>query len=186
MNPSPKPYTWIARLIFWFQKKRYGQTLASAQAWSFNTHCLLGVSWLFTILNRSRSPLPEKIRCLVILRVSQLKACEFCIDLNSHRGLKQGLPQATIRALTHWQNSSVFNDQERLILGFVDQVTEAKGPIPETLMTQMQTNFSPSFIAELTGLIAFQSMSTTFNNGMRVQAQGFCSLYDNSHDSDQP
>ena len=72
---------WYIRLIFWLQRKHYGEVLNSARVWAKSPKIFLGVAFLFGALDRKKSPIPPMIRSLIIVRVSQLNGCPFCIDL---------------------------------------------------------------------------------------------------------
>jgi alkylhydroperoxidase family enzyme len=44
------------------------------------------------------------------------------------------------------------------------------------LMNRLKEHFDEDAIVELTGLIAFQNLSSKFNNALDVPAQGFCKI----------
>ena len=44
------------------------------------------------------------------------------------------------------------------------------------LMTQVKQHFDNDTLIELTGLIAFQNMSSKFNSALDVPAEGFCRI----------
>ena len=46
----------------------------------------------------------------------------------------------------------------------------------DDLMERLKCFFDEDGIVELTGLIAFQNMSSKFNSALDVPSQGFCSL----------
>ncbi len=48
--------------------------------------------------------------------------------------------------------------------------------VTDELMTRLQHHFDDDAIVELTGLIAFQNLSSKFNSALDVPPQGFCKL----------
>ena len=44
------------------------------------------------------------------------------------------------------------------------------------MVERLQAHFDDDGIVELTGLIAFQNMSSKFNSALRVPSQGFCRI----------
>ena len=70
------------------------------------------------------------------------------------------------------KESSRLNDRERAALGYAEAMVradDAKG-----ILADLRCYFDDNAIIELTGLIAFQNMSSKFNNAFGVPPQGFC------------
>jgi len=48
--------------------------------------------------------------------------------------------------------------------------------VTDELMMRLKAFFDDDGVVELTGLIAFQNLSSKFNSALDVPAQGFCKL----------
>lgn len=116
-------YPWYVRIIFWLQRRHYGEVLNSALVWAKSPKVFLALSHLYGALNRKKSPISPEMRSLIIVRVSQLNGCEFCVDLNSFVLLKRGISLEKIKALNNWKNSMLFNDCEKTTLEYTESVT---------------------------------------------------------------
>ena len=81
-----------------------------------------------------------------------------------------------IQALSEWRRNPIFNDEERLMLEYVEAVTDSKGEIDAHIKAQMSGAYTEKDLVEITALIAFQNMSTKFNNAFGIEPQGFCFL----------
>jgi len=171
---------WYLRPLFWLQKRRYGAALDSALVWARVPVLFTGVALLYGALDRKRSPLDPALRSLVTVRVSQVNGCAFCIDINSATLVRLGVPAAKIEALSQWRESSLFSETERLALEFAEAVTRTDGRVDDGLMGRLKGAFSDDQIVELTGLIAFQNMSSKFNSALAIPPQGFCRTFHNS------
>ena len=169
-------YPWYARLILWGQRRKYGAPLASALLWARSPRLFLGVSVLYRALERRASPLEPALRSLVIVRVSQLNACRFCVDLNAATLLARGVSEDKIAALEHWRESGQFGERERVALEYAEAVTQTPGTADDDLVSRAAALFGEDAVIELTGLIAFQNMSSKFNAALGVPAQGFCRI----------
>lgn len=167
-------FPWYIRIFFWFQRRKYGEVLNSSQVWARSPRTFLALSTLFGTLDRKNSPIPAHHRSLIIVRVSQLNGCDFCIDLNTSILLQRGVSIDKTQQIQDWSNSPLFNDSERLILGYTEAVTLSKGPINKDLQEQMTKHYSPKELVEITAIIVFQNMSTKFNNAYGIEPQGFC------------
>jgi len=177
INPRPpESHPWYLRPFFWSQKRKYGKVLESALMWARTPKVFLGVAFLYGILDRKRSPVDPVIRSLVTVRVSQINACPFCVDLNSATLMKRGVPPEKVENMEHWRDSSLFNDEERLVLEYAEAMTRSDREVDDGLMTRLRNHFKDDTVVELTGLIAFQNMSSKFNSALAVPPQGFCRL----------
>jgi AhpD family alkylhydroperoxidase len=171
-----KGYPWYVQILFWLQKRKYGAVLKSATVWAKAPRVFLALSWLYGVLDRKRSPLSPSLRSLVIVRISQINGCSFCIDLNTAVLLARGVSIEKALALQRWRTSELFTDLEKATLEYAEAVTTSREKINPELWLTMREFFNETALVELTALIAFQNMSTTFNNAFGIEPQGFCSL----------
>lgn len=169
-------YPWFIRLFFWKQKRTYGEVLVPGLLWGRSPWVFTTVALLYGALNRRRSPLAPPLRSLVTVRVSQINHCAFCIDINSDTLLKRGVPLEKVEALAEWKTSSLFADDERLALEYAEAMTITEPGVSNELRERVKRQWSDDVIVELTGLIAFQNLSSKFNAALDVPAQGFCAV----------
>ncbi len=81
-----------------------------------------------------------------------------------------------VLALEHWRENDIFNKQEKTVLKYTEAVTLSGAQVTEELMEELRVYYDEDGIVELTALIAFQNLSTNFNNALDVPAQGFCDI----------
>ncbi len=81
-----------------------------------------------------------------------------------------------VEALERWQESELFDNKERVVLGYVEAVTYTDRRVDDDLSQRLHEYFNEDEIVELTGLIAFQNLSSKFNSALDLPAQGFCRL----------
>lgn len=169
-----KDYPWYLRPFFSAQRKKYGSILNSSLLWARSPKLFLGLSFLYGALDRQTSPISPALRSLIIIRVSQLNGCEFCIDLNSSILLERGVPFSKIEELGDWRISTLFNDEEKIVLEYTEAITITEKRVNDDLFNHLKRFFSDDQIIELTATIAFQNMSAKFNTALDVPSQGFC------------
>ncbi len=133
------------------------------QAMAMNENVLsafVGFEKIYPYGNLERNLL-EKI----ILRVSQLRECQFCTQ--SHIAIMNGLG---IKA----DGSSIpaVNERERAALAYAEHVVRDSNRIPDEVFARLREAFSESEIVELTFHIGFISMLNLFNNALQVRYQG--------------
>jgi AhpD family alkylhydroperoxidase len=169
-------YRWYLRPFFWNQQRKYGRVLESALLWARSPRLFVALALLYGALERRASPLEPALRSLLTVRVSQLNACRFCIDLNSALlDQRAGSPRRRA-ALPHWRNSGEFSERERAALAYAEAVTRGEFPVNRQLLERLREFFDDDALIELTALIAFQNLSSRFNSALDVPAQGFSEL----------
>ncbi len=179
MHVKTKPvsaYPWYIRLFFFKQKKTYGKVLEPGMLWARNPKVFMGVALLYGALNSKSSPLTPSLRSLVTVRVSQINHCEFCIDINATTLMKRGVSEEKIEELSHWQQSDKFDEIERVALEYTEAMTYSDQEVTSKQIEQLKKHFDDDTLVELTGMIAFQNMSSKFNSALEVPSQGFCKI----------
>lgn len=171
---SPGQYPWYLRPFFWNQRRKYGQVLGPALVWARVPRLFLAVAALQGALDRRRSPLGAVLRSLVTVRVSQINHCGFCMDLNSAVLAKRAGAMDKVAALEGWRSSSLFDARERAVLDYAEAVTRPDQRVTDAQIAELRRHFDDNAIVELTGLIAFQNLSSKFNAALDVPSQGFC------------
>lgn len=167
---------WYLRPFFWNQRRKYGAVLDAARLWARSPRLFLGVAFLYGMIERRSSPLSPALRALVTVQVSQINWCAFCVDLNSARLLERGASPEKVAALDNWRDSKLFDEAERAALDYAEAMTRSDRQVEDALVARLRRHFDDDAIVELTGLIAFQNLSSKFNSALDVPAQGFCRL----------
>jgi len=179
MRISAKPlarYPWYLRPFFWKQRRKYGEVLDSALLWARAPRLFVGVATLYGMIDRRSSPIEPALRSLLTVRVSQINHCPFCVDLNSATLMKRGVSSDKIEALDQWRHSKLFSAREQAALDYAEAMTYSDRGVDGALMANLKHHFDDDAIVELTGLIAFQNLSSKFNSALDVAPQGFCRM----------
>lgn len=174
-SPSHR-FPWYVRIFFWNQKRRYGAVLEPARLWGRTPKVFAALALLYGALDRRSSPLEPVLRSLITVRVSQINWCAFCVDLNSATVLKRGVDRAKLDELAHFESSRLFSEREKAALAYAEAVTWSDRQPGAEHFTRLRKHFDDDAIIELTGLIAFQNLSSKFNAALQVEAQGFCHM----------
>ncbi len=175
-DKSLASYPWYLRPFFWRQKRKYGEVLIPGLLWGRVPKLFMAVACLYGVLDRRGSPLELVLRSLVTVRVSQLNECRFCVDINSATLTKRSGSDAKIDALDGWRDSGLFDASEKAALDYAEAMTDSTRRVTDEMFLRLREFFDEDAIVELTGLIAFQNLSSKFNSALDVPAQGFCRL----------
>ncbi len=101
--------------------------------------------------------LPPKLRELAILRVARLSGSEYEWQQHVALALEVGAKQEQIDAISDWQNSSQFNDEERAVLQYTDEVA-GKVSVSDQTFQALKKFLSDQTIVELTVTIGYYGM----------------------------
>lgn len=167
-------YPWWVRLFFWKQKRTYGRVLDPALLWARSPKVFAAVALLYGALNRQSSPISPALRSLVTVRISQINQCAFCVDINSATLAERGVAIEKIEQLNRWRNNPAFSADEHLALNYAEAMTIPALGVTNELREELRARWDEDAIVELTGLIAFQNLSSKFNAALDVPPQGFC------------
>ena len=169
-------YPWFLRPFFWNQKRKYGAVLQPGLLWGRVPQLFAAVAVLYGVLDRASSPLSPVLRSLVTVRVSQINWCHFCVDINSATLAQRAGSTEKVAQLAQWRDSALFDECEKVVLEYTDAVTYPDQHVSPELVARLKKFFDDDGVVELTGLIAFQNLSSKFNSALNVPSQGFCPL----------
>jgi AhpD family alkylhydroperoxidase len=175
-------YPWYLRPLFRAQKRRYGQVLKPALLWARVPKLFMAVAALWGVVDRRGSPFDPVLRSLVTVRVSQINWCRFCVDINSATLATRAGSMAKVEALEGWRESNLFDAKEMAALEYAEAMTDSNRRVTDQLVSRLRDFFDDDAIVELTGLIAFQNLSSKFNSALDAPAQGFCRLPSDNHE----
>ena len=171
-----RKYPWYLRPFFWNQKKKYGQVLIPGMLWGRSPLVFMAVAILYGAFDRRRSPISPQIRSMVTVRVSQMNWCTFCVDLNSATLAKRAGSMDKVDALANWREEKIFNAKERAVLDYTESMTDSTKHVTDEQVETLRKYYDDDAISELTGLIAFQNLSSKYNSALDVAPQGFCKI----------
>ena len=72
---------------------------------------------------RLKAALEPRLVDLILLRVSQINGCAFCVDAHASEARKAGETDRRIAALAVWRDTPFFSDVERAALDWAEQLT---------------------------------------------------------------
>lgn len=72
---------------------------------------------------------------IIKVRVSQLNACVFCLDLHSRQARKLGVPQQKLDLLPAWREATLFSSRETALLAVAEIATQL--PLTENNVAEL-------------------------------------------------
>src|SRR5664279_2455008 len=116
----------------------------------------------FTI--RFDATTPRDLRELIIFRTAEIVGSEY--ELNQHTPMMKmcGYSGEQIAQVATWQNSKLFNDKQRAVLAYVEQMAHG-GAVDDATFDNLAKFFTPQEIVEIT-----YTVSTYYGTGLITKA----------------
>lgn len=124
-------------------------------------------AWLdFAWTLRGEAATDRRFRELMILRCALLAGSEYQWNDHEAMALEAGVEPSQIEALDTWDSSTNFNEEERLLLRFTDEVVA--GHVSDEILEEMRGRYGPGDVVELTMTAAFYVMVPRVLDALRV------------------
>ena len=124
----------------------------------------LGNSILF------KGTVPPNLRELAILRVGNIYQAKYEFTQHIPIALRTGVKQEQIDALPDWERSGKFNEQEKAILRYTDEVTR-NIRVKDDTFASVRSFLSEEGIVELTTTIGYYGMVCRILEALQVELE---------------
>jgi 4-carboxymuconolactone decarboxylase len=88
-------------------------------------------------------------------------------------GRTAGVTEAQLMALPDFENSTAFNEVEKLVLRYAAAMTATPVEVSEELFEALRRHFDEKQLVELTSGIAWENYRARFNHAFCIEAEGF-------------
>jgi alkylhydroperoxidase family enzyme len=113
---------------------------------------------------------PRRLLELVIMRTAQIVGSAY--ELNQHTPFAKacGYSDAQIAALPTWQASALFDDKQRALLGYVEQMAHG-GNVDDTTFADLQKFFTPEEIVEISYTVGSYYSTGLITKALRIEVE---------------
>jgi AhpD family alkylhydroperoxidase len=112
--------------------------------------------------------LPRRYLEIVLVVVSTLNKCTYCVAHHAPRLSKQGLsPEMVSRILD--ENSPGLDEVDRLVRDYAVQATEKPQYLGDAMFESLKAHFTEEEIVEFTLRIALYGFFTPFNDALQIR-----------------
>lgn len=95
--------------------------------------------------------LEESLLNLVMLRVSQINGCAYCVDVHCADARKNSETERRLQAVCVWQESPFFTDRERAALAWAEAITLlSETHAPDGIYQEVRGHFDEKSTVDLT------------------------------------
>jgi alkylhydroperoxidase family enzyme len=130
----------------------------------------LAEGWLaFFTAVRHRLDLPGDLRELVIMRIAHLNGAPYEAEQHAPIALKEGLSQAQLDHLAHWEGSTVFTPVQQDVLRLTDAVTRHV-KCSEAELAAVRHHLGERQTVELVATVAGYNLVSRFLETMQIHS----------------
>jgi AhpD family alkylhydroperoxidase len=107
-----------------------------------------------------QSSLPKATRDLVMLRISQINGCGWCVDIHSKEAAVAGETAVRVNLVAAWRHSTVFTEAERAALALAEEGTrlaDAYEGVSDETWAQVRKHYDDDQIAALVSMVAMMN-----------------------------
>ncbi len=92
---------------------------------------------------------------LVLMRVSQINGCAFCLDMHSKDARAAGETEQRLYLLPAWRETTLYSERERIALAWAEELTQLASPEPisDALYERASQQFDEAALVDLTLLV---------------------------------
>jgi AhpD family alkylhydroperoxidase len=121
-------------------------------------------------LSKVSGDLPESLRRLIHLRISEINGCAACIEGHVRTLKQEGGDVDKSLLVAAWRDAPAFTDAERAALALAEALTrlaDRSDPVPDTLWAEAEANFDEAQRAALIVSIAVTNVWNRLNVAVR-------------------
>ena len=92
---------------------------------------------------------------LVLMRVSQINGCAFCLDMHSKDARAAGETEQRLYLLPAWRETTLYSEREQVALGWAEELTrlESHAAVSDALYERARKVFDEEALVDLTLLV---------------------------------
>jgi alkylhydroperoxidase family enzyme len=169
------------RLVYWFMRKGltkltgrpadHGSGIEPVEIWAHQPKMMSGMGKFQQAVRKGHS-VDERLKYLVELKGAQTIGCEFCVDLGSQICRNSGLSDEELLALSHYRNSDLFTEREKIALDYTVAVMRTPVEVTDEEFARMKEHFSDQQLVEITALLMVVNLDR-FNAAFGIGSAGF-------------
>ena len=99
--------------------------------------------------------LEPALQQLVLMRVSQINGCAFCLDMHSKDARAAGETEQRLYLLPAWRETTLYSEREQVALAWAEELTEldSRDAVPDALYERAKRVFDEDALVDLTLLV---------------------------------
>jgi alkylhydroperoxidase family enzyme len=165
----------LTRLGYRYARRRYGAVPDPFAVAAHHPRLLMANATHEWMVEKASRVLPVNVREIAVYRVAVRLGCSWCVDFGTMLQKHHGLDIERLKHIDDYATSSHFTAQERLALAYADAMTATPGTVTGEQVAELEREFGPDGVVELTYQIALENGRARLNSALGLTDQGFTS-----------
>lgn len=153
-------------------RKRFARDLEPVQV-SAHHRMLLGGQIAFELALERSKRVDARLKALAEIKAALMVGCEFCIDIGTHVGSREGISDEQLLAIPSHRDADCFDDTERAVLDYAEAMSRTPVEVTDEVFAAVRERFDEAQLVELTAAIAWENWRARFNWAFDIGAAGF-------------
>jgi alkylhydroperoxidase family enzyme len=169
LPPLPQPLDPILQEMF-DQRRAMGGAVINLTLTTGHAPKFARASAAMAFAIRFDTSTPRPLIELAIFRTAQIVGSDY--ELNQHKPLMQmcGYGERQIGEIADWQHSSSFDDKQRALLGYVEQMAHG-GNVDDPTFAAFSRSFTPQQIVEISYTVSTYYSTGLLTKALRIQPE---------------
>jgi alkylhydroperoxidase family enzyme len=169
LPPLPQPLDPVLQEMF-AKRRAQGGAVINLQLTTGHSPKFSQAASTMAFAIRFDSVVPRRLIELTIMRTAQIVGADY--EINQHVPLFKmcSYSDAQLAALPAWKTSTLFDEKERAVLGYVEQMAHG-GNVDDPTFVELQRYFSPKGIVELTYTVGNYYANGLLTKALRIQVE---------------
>jgi alkylhydroperoxidase family enzyme len=169
LPPLPQPLDPVMQEMFDNSRARGGSVI-NLQVATGHAPKFTQASRAMAFAIRFDAKTPRALLELVIMRTAQIVGSAY--ELNQHTPFikKCGYSDAQVAELSAWQGSTLFDDKERALLGYVEQMAHG-GEVDDATFAALEKFFTPEEIVEISFTVGSYYATGLVLKALRIEIE---------------
>lgn len=146
-------------------EEKYGKVLNIFGTAAHQPDVLKGMA---SINDGMQQDLPAKFRELAYLKASRINTCDYCSHYHSKGLKKAGGTDKQIAAIDSFADSDAFDDQEKAILSYAEQLTKT-AHVDRSTAEAVKGFLDDKQMVSLAAAVALANFTNRFNHGLDIE-----------------
>ena len=175
LEPIENPRGLMMRFAHWGTRRQFGKVLTPIKVVTARIPGSLKLTNEIVKFEMKGIQLEPQLHYMVVMLVSQINGCGFCVDLAKAMAIRERLGMEKFKALSEYRTSPLFSDRERVALTYVEEVTRHRR-VSDATFEGRRKHFSERDIVEITWLNALENYYNLINIPLEIGSDGFCAI----------
>lgn len=123
----------------------------------------------FGMFNSKRRKLSPYFRELALTRTGFAGGSQFVFSQHSKAARAAGVPEEKLQAIPSWASATLFDDQDRAVLAYTDDLVLADGRVQDATFERLQAFLSDEAILELTFAVCTYRLHATMCRALKLE-----------------